>query len=70
MEYFAAAKNKKSHFFRMFLIMQFYEDSTVMLMSLEAGMTSTTAILFVSFIIYAINDFPIDFVSPSWYAMD
>ena len=57
MEDFAAAKNKKSHFLRMFLIMQFYEDSSVMLMNLEAGMTSRTAILFVSFIIYAIKIF-------------
>ena len=64
MEDFAAVKNKKSQFFRVFLIMLFYEKGTIVQMSLEIGMNSGTAILFVSVIIYAINDFLIDFVPP------
>lgn len=64
MKDFAAVKTKKSQFFRLFLIMLFYDKGTIMLMSLEIGMNSGTAILFVSVIIYAINGFLIDFVPP------
>lgn len=61
MEDFIAVKIK-SQFLRVPLIMLFYENVTVMLMSLEVSMTSCTAVLFTSAIMYAINGFFMYFV--------
>lgn len=49
----------------MLLIMLFYEKVTVMLMSLEVGKNSGTAILLISAVLYAFIGFFIHFLLPS-----
>lgn len=64
MEDFVVVKKnpKNSQFLRVLPVMLFYENVTAMLMSLEVGMNSSTAVLFISAIRYIINGFFIDFV--------
>lgn len=51
---FCCSKKKNSPFLRVLRIMLCYENVIVMLMSLEVGKNSGTAILFLSAIIYAL----------------
>lgn len=65
MDNFVATKHKKSQFLRVLLIMLFYENVIVMLMSLEVGKNSGTAILLISAVLHAFIGFFIDFLLPS-----